>query len=98
MHFNILTLLLVFSLNLPAFSYADGKTNTTKNESAHSNAVPLFKKLNLKEGDTIKTINGKAIKSGDGAEELSALMKTADKIEIEVLRGGKIEKIIYEVK
>lgn len=55
-------------------------------------------KLGLKPGDIIKSINGKPMNSPKEAMAISELMKTSGKIEVEILRGEKTHKMIYEVK
>lgn len=58
----------------------------------------IYEKLGLKQGDVIKTINGKPVNNPKGAMELTNLMKTANKIEIELVRDGSTQKMTYQIK
>lgn len=58
----------------------------------------IYEKLGLKQGDTIKSINGKSVKTPQDAMELTNLMKTAEKIEIDLVRNGSTLKMIYQIK
>lgn len=58
----------------------------------------VYEKLGLKQGDIIKTVNGKPMNSPQDAAELTDLMKTADKIEVELIRNGTPQKMTYQLK
>lgn len=58
----------------------------------------VYEKLGLQKGDIIKTINGKPINNPQDAMDLTTLMKTADKIEIELVRDGSTRKLTYQIK
>lgn len=58
----------------------------------------IYEKLGLKQGDVIKTINGKLMNNPQDAMELTNLMKTADKVEIELMRNGSTQKMTYQIK
>ena len=58
----------------------------------------IFEKLGLNTGDVIKIINGKPINNINDTGELANLFKTADKIEIELLREGSTRKLTYILK
>lgn len=58
----------------------------------------IYEKLGLKQGDVIRTINGKLVNNPKDAMELTNLMKTANKIEIELVRDGSTQKMTYQIK
>jgi hypothetical protein len=58
----------------------------------------VYEKLGLKQGDVIKTINGKPVNSPKDAMELTNLLKSADKVEIELVRDGSTQKMTYQIK
>lgn len=58
----------------------------------------IYEKLGLKQGDVIKTINGKPVNNSKDAMELTSLMKAANKIEIELVRDGSTQKMTYQIK
>ncbi len=63
-----------------------------------SSEESFHEKLGLKQGDIIKSINGKPVNSPKDAMAISEFGKNSGKIEVEVLRGEKTHKMIYEVK
>jgi len=58
----------------------------------------VYERLGLKQGDVIKTINGKPVNNPKDAMELTNLLKSTDKIEIELLRDGSTQKMTYQIK
>jgi hypothetical protein len=55
----------------------------------------LWAKLGFNNGDVIQSVNGKDISSPDKALEAYQALKTADKIEVAILRRGKPLKLTY---
>lgn len=58
----------------------------------------LYKKIGLKNGDIIKNINGIDISSPDKALEAYQRLRNADKISLNIVRGGKPESMEYTIE
>ncbi len=58
----------------------------------------LYEMLGLKQGDTIKSINGNPTNSMDDLMIIPNLLKTADKIDVDFIRNGTLQKATYKLK
>jgi len=61
-------------------------------------AGSIFSKLGLKNGDIIRGINGRDIKSPDDVLEMYRKLKSSSQIALEIVRGGEKEIIKYEFR
>ncbi len=65
---------------------------------SRSTPQSLLGRLGLKNGDIIKSINGFALTSPDKALQAYARLRTADDLDLEIVRGGKATTIDVHVK
>ena len=57
----------------------------------------LFRAAKFKEGDVLQSINGKDINEPDELEQAKALILTAETLEFNVLRGGKLVTLYLDI-
>ena len=84
----ILALLLCSSI-----SFANSGRVVTTTED-----VSITDKLGLKDGDVVQTVNKKKVKNNLDAMMALSKLQHEKHIEIEVLRAGKLQKLVYDVK
>ena len=58
----------------------------------------LYEKLGLKQGDVIKSCNGKPVVTVEDAMALYNKLKTANKVDLEFIRDGQVKKLQYKIK
>lgn len=61
-------------------------------------AGSIYETLGLKKGDIIKSCNGKPANSVQDSMEMYNQLKTSKKINLEIIRDGKVQKIHYDIK
>ena len=108
MKFLILITTVIFS----AHTFAENTKEVTKVVGAASTATTpgagfklssmekgsVYEKLGLKQGDIIKSYNGKPVNSVQESMEMYNQLKTANQAELEIVRDGKIQKLKYNIK
>ena len=57
----------------------------------------IYKKIGLKNGDIIKSINGIDLSSPDKALEAYQRLRSADKLSLDIVRRGKKESLDYTI-
>jgi general secretion pathway protein C len=57
----------------------------------------LFDRLGLRNGDTLRSINGRALTSPDRALEIYSQVKPADHVELAIQRRGRDLTLRYEI-
>ena len=58
----------------------------------------FLEKLGLQDGDVLQAVNGKSLKNPDGSLEAYADLRAARHIELDLLRGGKPLRKVYDVR
>lgn len=61
-------------------------------------AGSIYETLGLKKGDIIKSYNGKPTNSVQDSMEMYNQLKTSKKINLEIIRDGKVQKLHYDIK
>lgn len=61
-------------------------------------AGSIYEQLGLKKGDVIKSYNGKPVHSTQDSMEIYNQLKTSKKVNLEIIRNGKVQKIQYNIK
>lgn len=77
-------------------NYKNGKKSGLKLVNVASDSV--YQQLGMKSGDVLQSVNGEKIRSQAHAMEMMDRFRKADSVTIEVERGGKKEKIKYDIK
>lgn len=96
-------------LTQSSFSQSVEPTKTVEPTEKRSNKITGFKlneieagsiyeQLGLKKGDVIKSYNGKPVHSTQDSMEIYTQLKTSKKVNFEIVRDGKVQKIQYNIK
>ncbi len=75
---------------------ASGKPNGYKVASVDNGS--LAQKLGIVADDVLQEVNGYQLKTADDAKKAHNALKDASKLEVKVLRGGKVETLRYEIR
>lgn len=112
MNFHFLAFLICTFVGVTGFSQTEQNFNKLKNaiESAKASVSSdglrfqkiekdsLYYKLGLREGDLLKAFNGKMIKTPSDAAGFYKALKTEKRMELTIVRNGKTEHLLFEVK
>jgi general secretion pathway protein C len=58
----------------------------------------IYEKLGLRAGDVIRTVNGQSVSSMDDVMRLYQQFGSADRVQVEVQRGGRSESLYYDMR
>lgn len=58
----------------------------------------LYEKLGLRPGDVIRTVNGQAVSSMDDVMRLYQQFGSAERVQVDVQRGGRSESLYYDMR
>ena len=94
--YKLLLLSLVLILALPCSAKTGKPVQGFKIISMDDNSI--YTQLGFQKNDAITKINGKKVKSSSDLTQITNALKTPGRIEIELIRKGKIEKMTYEIK
>ena len=67
---------------------------------AMSNIKPnsIFRRMGLRNGDVLKSVDGQSIQSVDDALKLYDQLKSADKVSVQIMRRGAERTIEYNIR
>jgi general secretion pathway protein C len=58
----------------------------------------IYEKLGLRAGDVIRTVNGQSVSSMDDVMRLYQQFGSAERVQVEVQRGGRSESLYYDMR
>ena len=58
----------------------------------------IYEKLGLRPGDVIRTVNGQSVSSMDDVMRLYQQFGSAERVQVEVQRGGRSESLYYDMR
>lgn len=93
---DFLFLLLLISLSLPCTAKSEKPPEGFKIISMDANSV--YFQLGLKKNDVITKINGQKVESVSDMSKLYDALKKPGRVEIELIRNKKFEKLVYDIK
>ena len=87
---------LLICLSLPCLAKSQKPPEGFKIISMDSNSV--YSQLGLKKNDVITKINGQKVKSVSDMSQVYDVLKKPGRVEIELIRNYKFEKLVYDIK
>jgi general secretion pathway protein C len=58
----------------------------------------IYEKLGLRPGDVIRTVNGQPVSSMDDVMRLYQQFGSAERVQVDVQRGGRSESLYYDMR